>query len=697
MRVGIAYVIVWWVTIQVTDTVAPAINLPEWSLLLVIGLGAVGLPFVLLLAWVFELTPEGIKRESEVDRTGSVTRSTGRKLDFFIIAFLLVALSFVVVDQYILEENTGALTAKDSPEPIQQQDVSYDSIAVLPFQNMSSDPEQEYFSDGISEELLNSLAKFKNLSVAARTSAFAFKGQHQDITEIGKKLKVATVLEGSVRRSGSRLRVTAQLIDVTNGYHLWSETYERELVDVFALQDDLTKAIVSALKVHLDTGENQAQKSAVTVDAYDNYLKGIHQVRLRRADALVSAIIYFEQAIELEPEFADAIVQLAKTIILARDYSDLKPTPATRFYFEQPRQYANELIDKAHAINPDLAEAYAVRGLILMNDLKWAEALNQLNRALALNPGSVDALHWSSLCYVAEGRLIEAVRAAQRAHLLDPIHAVVFSHLAYLETHYGFEVELNLEPLKSTSPERYYQIQYEQLTRDGEWAEAYQLLVNESAGKQHASGWKPVQMVRLKVAEGFIDLSPEIRIWIAVTLGDFEEAKRALAHLESNQYWNADAVNAAIHYLSGDIVQAEILLRPYLDHHEQLSQENAWFLSSMVLTLFLADTLQQSDKHDDAQSYLDKVEQALQQQKKGGVKRGYHIMEARLRILQGNHEAAVQLLKQRHELGGLRWYDITDPVILQLAENPAFIAIKTEVDNKVDEERAELGWPPATI
>ena len=255
-RVGIAYLVLAWVVIQVTDTISPALNLPGWTLPLVTWLGVIGFPFVLIFAWAFELTPDGIKRDHEVDRSQSITPITGRKIDFVIIGLLLVAVGFLLVDRYTgqdeAEEDQLVSTELTVMKPVES---AYDSIAVLPFHNMSNDPGQEFFSDGITEELLNALARLRNLKVAARTSSFAFKGQKVDIREIGKALNVATVLEGSLRKSGKRLRITAQLIDVETGYHLWSEIYDRELTDVFAVQDDITAQIMSALKVHLGAGE----------------------------------------------------------------------------------------------------------------------------------------------------------------------------------------------------------------------------------------------------------------------------------------------------------------------------------------------------------------------------------------------------------------------------------------------------------
>ena len=350
-RVGVAYLVLGWVVIQVTDIVSPALNLPDWTLPMVTWFGVIGFPFALLFAWAFELTPEGIKREHEVDRT--------------------------------------------------------QSIAVLPFTDMSAGQDQESFSDGIAEELLNALAKLKNLRVAARTSSFAFKGRQQDITEIGNKLKVDTVLEGSVRKSGTRLRITAQLIDVENGYHLWSETYDRELTDVFAVQDELTAAIVTALKVHLDMGEDTSTTSTIdNWEAYDAYLKGLHAIRQRTKESIALAIEHFEKAVQLEPNFAAAIAQQAQATLLMASYRMLSRGEAV--------EKGERLLARALTINPDLAEAHATKGFLLLENHQCVQALPSLDRAIALNPGLVKPWHWRALCLAVMGKLRESLEAAER-------------------------------------------------------------------------------------------------------------------------------------------------------------------------------------------------------------------------------------------------------------------------------------------
>jgi TolB-like protein len=258
-RVGTAYLLFAWIIIQATDTIGPVLTLPAWTLALVVWISIIGFPVAIFFAWAFELTPQGIKAEKDVDRSQSITPDTGRKINYVVIALLLIAIAFLVGKDFIGDDGseTGAMT-ESVVDATSNGGQGFESIGVLPFVNMSDDSAQEYFSDGISEEILNALAKLKSLQVAARTSSFAFKGQNQDITDIGSQLNVDTVLEGSVRKSGTKIRITAQLIEVKSGYHLWSETYDRELTDIFAVQDEITAAIVDALLLHFDTGESVA-------------------------------------------------------------------------------------------------------------------------------------------------------------------------------------------------------------------------------------------------------------------------------------------------------------------------------------------------------------------------------------------------------------------------------------------------------
>ena len=407
VRVAIAYLIVSWLILQFTDILIPLLTLPGWIGRLVFLILIVGFPLALFFAWAFELTPDGIKKEKDVDRSESVTHVTGRKLDFIIIGILVIALAFFAVDKYAL--NSDRLPATDVAREIVAT-AAKQSIAVLPFVNMSSDSEQEYFSDGLSEEILNLLAKIPELKVIARTSSFAFKGQTGDIRGIGQQLGVKTVLEGSVRKSGERVRITAQLIDVSDGAHIWSQTYDRTITDIFAVQDDVAAAIIDALQIHV--GANPARgRPTESTEAYALFLKArasLNAGESRDAEEFVLS------AIELDPEFAEAYE------LLAYCYWTLC---GSGFEPAEGQKLAGEAAGKALAIDADLLFAQALYqsgNIETYSYLGEIEALEWAVRQQPGNPALLVALSWDLL---EAGYLQEALGAAERLVQLDPLSA----------------------------------------------------------------------------------------------------------------------------------------------------------------------------------------------------------------------------------------------------------------------------------
>ena len=302
VRVGIAYIVLGWVALQVGDVLFDMFGTPDWVGKTLAGLLLLGFPFACLFAWAFELTPEGIKKTEEVDLSTSVTHSTGRRLNIVIIAALVVALGYFVWERQTLVDSAAYSDAYTVDR----------SIAVLPFVNMSSDEEQEWFADGLTEEILNALARTPDLLVASRTSSFQFKGQNTDISDIAEALGVAHVLEGSVRRGGDRLRVTAQLIRARDGFHLWSETFDRAPEDVIAIQEDVAFEIANALDTAMDPEALKKMVSAGTtsVSAYEAYLEGLAlEGRVNATGDPIdweAAMSEYERATEVDPGFAAA-------------------------------------------------------------------------------------------------------------------------------------------------------------------------------------------------------------------------------------------------------------------------------------------------------------------------------------------------------------------------------------------------------
>ena len=411
IRVGIAYLVVGWIIIQFIDVVAPTLELPDWLPKVVLILLAVGLPIALLMAWALDLTPEGIKTAGQVEADETLRSNTGHKLDRIIIGALVLALSYFAWDKF--------LAAPDEVTPVRRGA----SIAVLPFADMSAAGDQEYFADGISEELLNLLAKIPNLRVAARTSSFQFKGQNQDVQKVARQLGVETVLEGSVRKSGNRLRITAQLIDARKGFHIWSETYDRDLDDIFAVQEEIAGAIVAALRetLGLETVLAPGKSAAPTLnmEAHSAYLLGRHYFEKRTRESLALALESFRHAIELDPDYAPAWAGIANTyrFLSERAYGTLP--------HEQTVERARGALDRALELDPDLTEAHAGLGSWYADRGDVANAILHFERALESNPNAAQAWHWYSLALNSIARFDEAFEAIEKAAALDPLSMII--------------------------------------------------------------------------------------------------------------------------------------------------------------------------------------------------------------------------------------------------------------------------------
>jgi len=413
VKVAVVYLIAGWLTMQVADVMFPALNLPEWITSAIAALLLIGFPFALILAWAFELTPEGIKRESEVDRSQSITGTTGKKLNHTIIIILSIALGFMLVDKFVMQADETAPT-----EEIVAADIK-PSIAVLPFVNMSGDKDNEYFSDGLSEELLNLLAKIPQLHVAGRTSSFQFKGTNEDLRLIGEKLNVANVLEGSVRQSGAQLRITAQLINADTGYHLWSETYDRELTDVFAIQDEIASNVVAALRLKL-LRENIPIPSHGTdnIDAYNLYLRALYLSDQTTEADYLNAKEALKRAIEIDPDYAQAYALLAEIHQLL--VSGFVGDGYENFVegFRQVHEYA----DAALAIDPTLPDALTTKAnAIWAGDFDLGLAAEYYTQALDGDPNNTNALGWLGFLRMVEGKGDESIRLSLRAVELDPL------------------------------------------------------------------------------------------------------------------------------------------------------------------------------------------------------------------------------------------------------------------------------------
>ena len=406
-KVATAYAIAGWLIIQVVSTVSPQLGLPEWVPPFFTVLVLTGFPIALIIAWAFELTPEGLKKTHQVTKEESITDHTGKKINKLTLTALSLLVVFLLVERVFFAESTFGSNSEATFETA--------SIAVLPFVNMSSDKENEYFSDGLSEELLNVLAKVEDMKVAGRTSSFKFKGHNDDLKKIGKELGVAHILEGSVRKSGTQVRITAQLIKVDDGYHLWSETYDRELKDIFAIQEEISRKVLNELKVRL-LEEDEAELEAVPtgdVEAYQMFLKANQLVAGRDIDDINVAIDLYKNAVRLDPGFHQAIAKLAIAYNLQGYYGNVP--------FEDVQQKVLENAEQAIFMNQNSADGYAALGLYHLNATEPEKARDAYLQSLELNPNNVDVYNWLAIAYQDLGEPIKRNEMHKKMYELDPL------------------------------------------------------------------------------------------------------------------------------------------------------------------------------------------------------------------------------------------------------------------------------------
>ena len=702
-RVGIAYLLFAWIVVQVTSTVAPILQLPDWTLAFVLWIGVVGLPFVLIFAWAFELTPEGIKREKDVDRSQSITTTTAQKINHAVIGLLAVAVIFLMVDNYVLDDEQEAAPVTDtSAGDVVDHSEGYDSIGVLPFVNMSNDPNQEYFSDGISEELLNALAKLKNLQVAARTSSFAFKGQNHDIMDIGQQLNVDTVLEGSVRKSGTRVRITAQLIDVNDGYHLWSETYDRELTDIFAVQDEITASIVKALVLHFDTGDeaDAAKVTATNMSAYDAYLQGLHQLRSASTDSSRAALRSFRAATEADPEFAAAWAARATAVLALRQTNFREGIPA-----EEAFLLARSSIDRALAIDPMLAEAYVAEGLLFSESYRYEEALISLEKAVKINPNLAEAWTWLSRLLGRFGRIEEARESMRTALELDPhnqMTAILAANLA--DDFYDLEfadyvarfgsqfarVRQLIEVARLVELDRLSKEDYERITSIPE------------LGLDLLSGIRRSALKELDV-EDLIQQRRngiEFLMWLYMTTDQWDKAQaifdelsparqQAVLNLEEMSVMQASQGLCEDALATMDAAHGgEIRIHGEVAPNVGRSNSN--------LALNRVYCLRKAGRSTEAEPILAQLRNYIDTLR-NNIVYGKYVVDAKLRVLDGDIDGALGVLEAAKARNELHWDTRYDPILRTLDAEPRFIELFAQLDREIDELRAELGLQPAQL
>src|SRR3954447_16128535 len=404
-KVGVAYAIVAWLLMQVASQIFPFFEIPNWVVRLIILLLVIGFPVALIIAWAFEVTSEGIKRTDAADAAGQRSRGVTWIYVVMIGAALSVGLFFV-----------GRFTAGHAtPRPSEATTaIPEKSVAVLPLLNESGDPKDEYFSDGLSEELIAALAQISGLKVIGRSSSFRFKGKKEEPKTIGERLGVSTLLDGTVRKQGDRVRIVAELVNAADGIQLWTRTFDRELKDIFAVQEEIARAVADSLKVTLlGSRESPSQIATNNVEAHNAYLQGHFHFLRRNVDDYRKAISYFDRAIELDPNYALAYAERAEAWTMTGDLTGQRPTAYPK---------ARNDAERAVAIAPGLAEARAALGWVrFFGEWKFADRLSELKRAKELSPTNPTANDLLARVIVYLGRIDEAERQAREAMELDPL------------------------------------------------------------------------------------------------------------------------------------------------------------------------------------------------------------------------------------------------------------------------------------
>jgi len=415
-KVAVAYIVGGWALSQGIAQVFPVFDVPNWAIRFVVLLIIVGLPVALVLVWAFEITPQGIKRTETADAMPQPGRQKNNAWIYVVVVGTIVSIGLFFLGRYTA--GNAASRNSEAASALPQK-----SIAVLPLVNESGDPKDEYFSDGLSEELIAALAQISGLRVIGRSSSFRFKDRKEEPKAIGEKLGVGTLLDGTVRKQGDRVRIVAELVNAADGIQLWTRTFDRQLKDIFAVQQEIAEAVAESLKVKLfGIQENPSQIATNNVEAHNAYLQGHFHLLRRNAEDFRKAIDYYDQAIELDPLYALAFAERAEAWAFLGDLTGQRPTAYPK---------ARSDAERAVAIAPALAEARAALGWVrCLADWRFAEGLAELKRAKELSPANPTANDLLARIIVYLGRFDEAERQARQAVELDPLSTVTQANLS---------------------------------------------------------------------------------------------------------------------------------------------------------------------------------------------------------------------------------------------------------------------------
>lgn len=705
-RVSGVYAIVGWLLLQVATVLEDVMALPEWFDGFVLAVLLIGFPLALVFAWAFELTPEGLKRTTDVDPHESIAAKTGSRLDVFLVLGLFAFAAALLLPRFFPQpgsESASSLAdARGGGETVAESTAEA-SIAVLPFANMSADPDQEFFADGVSEELLNKLAQLDGLKVAGRTSSFAYKGRNENLQDIGRVLNVAHILEGSVRSQGRRIRVTAQLVQVSDGFHLWSNSYDRNLEDIFAVQDDIAGQITRALRERLllaDTTRPAPSQRADTA-AYERFLRARDLIYQREEESMQRAIELLTEAIAIDPDYAALFAARAKALTLQDSYGWSPGRP------NGDRALAD--VETALALDDTLSDAYAVRGLIRRTRGEADLALSDLQHALESNPSDIDARLWYSQTLVRTGQFRERFRQLQRLFDIDPLYPpavnnLVGAALAVGELGAAQAAVDRADELVDENPRLAFERAFVERAR-GHWASAIELMQSLPPAMLRGPYAIELGLAYWAVGENPVEQLPELpdifAMYMRAWYGEREEpvawARDVLATSRDYGYQHPAAM--LVLYAAGE----NRLLADYFarEYDNEVESFRARMRSSQIRVLppffELAQALQALGDEERADRLLQRGRLILDRYEAGGY-RGLELYEfnAIYWTLSGDASRAIGWLRRYTEVSTVPAWFFASPALQFLRTDERFIALRRDNLERVNAERAKLGFTALT-
>lgn len=687
IRVGIAYLVAAWLLLQITDVLVPILTLPESAARFVVLLLVVGFVPALIFAWAYELTPEGVKREREISRTRSVTGVTGRKLDFAIIAMLVLAIVYLIVENYAFE---------DAGSPV-AEGVLEKSIAVLPFRNRSDNAADVHFVDGVQDDILTQLAKLATFDkVISRTSTERYRDTDLPIPQIGEELGVATILEGGVQRAGNRVRINVQLIDASTDEHLWAETYDHELTveNLFAIQNEISREIVTALHGVLSDEESERlqQMPTTSLEAHAEYAFGRREIAKRTGEAVLKAQAHFENAVKLDPDYALAWVGLADAHALQREYLGRA--------LESTYEVREAAINKALAIDPLSGEAYASLGLLREHQQELNEAEVHYLKSIELSPNYATVHHWFSILLRGTGRFEKAEAQSRKAIELDPLAPVLRTNLIEILIAVGRMDEAEaaiLEGLRRNPEFPGYYLSMSILHRFEfriaealRWSRAASRLNPTAPSNRLRECWEYLALGADESAEQCIDALeadlPDVfpggvRAFLLLSRGQHDDAVALIETvLAAGANPNLKRSYADVLFIAGSWSSLRALLEetnPVLFGDEEWapSTENDFDLAVMA-----ASTLYADGEIERANYLLDQAVAAVESLPSSRVT-GHRKIPVFIHVVRGDKQKAIAALRAKFEADGVNaTFAYRSPLVAPMQDEPEWLALVAEIE-----------------